>query len=154
VIHHLFQSTREEREACSSSGPVQLEQQTSFTPVAISKLKSNQHENEHKLANGSRKSSQGMEADNPSHPMVKASEAKTPRHGENQMDLGRKSSQGMVADKCCCSWKPTSSSSVCLSVSWYHSLHTWNSQGYLTSNPTSVLARVPRHHVKFVHQTK
>jgi len=35
-------------------------------------------QNEHKLADRSWKSSQRMEADNPSHPMVKASAAKTP----------------------------------------------------------------------------
>jgi len=65
----------------SSSGPGQLEagQQTSYTTVAISKLKSNQHEMSINLPMDQGKSSQGMEADNPSHPMVKeATAAKTP----------------------------------------------------------------------------
>jgi len=49
------------------------------TTVAISKLKSNQHEISINLPMDQGKSSQGMEADNPSHPMVKeATAAKTP----------------------------------------------------------------------------
>jgi len=56
------------------------------------------------------KSSQGMEADNPSHPMVKEATAAETRHGENQMDLGNLHREWKLTSAAV----PDTTSSVCL----------------------------------------